>query len=144
MKSLIIKDKLKSPYFDNGRTFFNTRKKSGVYLIYSGNILKYVGFSGSDVYKAMYRHFQSWKDKNQIRITYNPDSVKVRVIYCNNSTTAARLEKALIINKKPTDNPQQYWLKYDTDANEDKIYNIYNNTEVTPIHTNADIKDLPF
>ena len=144
MRSRLIKDIIKSPYLENGRTFFNTRKKSGVYEIYEASKIVYIGYSGSDVYKAMYRHFQSWNDRSQIRITYNPSSVKVRVIYCNNKTTAARLEKALIINKQPRDNPQQYWLKYDTDEKENIVYNLYNNTQVTAIHTNADIKDLPF
>ena len=144
MTSKIIKDKLKKPYFDNGKTFFSTRKKAGVYLIYRDNTLLYVGYSGSDVYKAMYRHFQKWQDKKQIRITYNPETVKVRVIYCNNATTASRLETALIINKKPKDNPQQYWLKYDTDEKENAVYNIYLDTDVTPIHTENSIEEWPF
>ena len=100
MKPTLQAEKIKPPYLPNGKTAFKKRNSAGVYLIYKHSELKYVGYSGSDVYKAMYRHFQEWNDK-QIRIVYNPKEVKVRVIYCNSKTTAANLEKALIIKRKP-------------------------------------------
>jgi len=132
--SKLAKDKLRSPYFLHPffmgkKTSFPDRKKAGVYLIYKGKKLHYVGFSKGDVYKALYRHFQSWRDKTQIRITYNPDAVKVRVVYCNNATTAGRLEKALIIKYKPIDNPQQYSIKYDIDEKELEVLKIYIQTK---------------
>ena len=61
---------------------FAARKRPGVYLIYKKGVLSYVGYSGTDVYKTMYRHFQSmhalkWKLKtageiaNQMAHGYN-------------------------------------------------------------------------
>jgi hypothetical protein len=92
----------------------------------------------------MYRHFQSWNDKRQIRVTYyNLKDIKVRVIYTNTPQQASKLEKALIIKLKPTDNPTQYWLNYDTDKSEDKIYNNFMELNSTDIITLKDT-DLPF
>jgi len=138
------KTKLKPPYTDEKKTTFKARKKSGCYLIYKNNVLRYVGYSGADVYKAMYRHFQSWNDKRQIRITYyNLKDIKVRVIYTNTPQQASKLEKALIIKLKPTDNPSQYWLNYDIDKSEEKIYTNYIETKASDIMTFKG-EDLPF
>jgi excinuclease UvrABC nuclease subunit len=98
-----------APY-TNGKTNFRyTAGKSGVYLIYKNDSLKYVGMSKTDVYKTMYRHFQSWNDPTQIRITYNGKSkaLRVRVILCT-PAQAVRLEKMLILKHKPKDNPNKY------------------------------------
>ena len=93
--------------YKNGKPFY-TAKKSGVYLIFKNNVLLYVGYSSYNVYKTLYRHFQSWNDPQQIRVTYSPndDEIKVRVIYCNN-TKAKKLESALIIRYEPKDNPDK-------------------------------------
>ena len=119
---MIKKTRLHPPY-KNGKPFFKKRNKPGVYLIYNyqGELL-YVGYSGYDLYKTMYRHFQNWNDKKQIRVTYNPDNVQVRVIYTNSPKQANDLETALIIKKMPKDNPMKLWLNNTTDAKEDKIY----------------------
>lgn len=126
------KTKLKPPYFwerhkMRASTTFAKRNKSGVYIIYKNNKPVYIGFSRTDVYKALYRHFQKWSDKTQVRVTYDPNnaSYKVRVIYCNTSLNADRLEKALIIKLKPKDNPQKYWLSNEIDEQEKKIYSLY-------------------
>lgn len=57
----------------------------------------------------MYRHFQRWNDPTQIRITYNPNdqNIKVRVIYTT-ALRAKKLEKALILKYRPTNNPDKY------------------------------------
>lgn len=59
--------RLKPPYNDEGRTNFPARHVPGCYLIYRDGAwdrqLRYVGMSASDVYKALYRHFQVWNDK---------------------------------------------------------------------------------
>ena len=91
----------------------------------------------------MYRHFQSWEDKNQSRVTYkNLKDIKVRVIYTNTPKQAYDLEKACIIKLKPKDNIQQYWLNYDTSPSEEKIYDLMSNEEVQPIIINPiDLKD---
>ena len=115
----MLKSALNSPY-KNGRPFY-TAKKSGVYLIFKNNFLRYVGYSGYNVYKTLYRHFQSWNDPNQIRSVYSPNDqqIKVRVIYCNNSK-AKKLESALIIKYQPIDNPDKL-SNLIIDKNEKKV-----------------------
>jgi hypothetical protein len=57
------KTRYKEPYNKYGKTNFGfTENKSGVYLIKSKrtNKIVYVGYSASNLYKTMYRHFQSW------------------------------------------------------------------------------------
>ncbi len=108
------KFRTKSPYDKDGKTNFKyTNGKSGVYLIYKDSKLMYVGMSGSNLYKTMYRHFQSWEDSTQIRTTYNGKSTRnkftCRVVLCSPSK-AASLEKMIIIKHKPKDNPIKYLL----------------------------------
>lgn len=114
--------RLLKPYKEDGSTTFPARKQKGVYLIYRATFLgdpklRYVGYSGSDVYKALYRHFQTWNDRQarlgqrQERITYSPPgSYRVRVVYTNSKAQAAELERALIIRHKPPDNPDKLEL----------------------------------
>jgi excinuclease UvrABC nuclease subunit len=79
-----------------------------VYLIYKNNKLVYVGMSQSDVYKTMYRHFQSWEDPFQIRVTYTKRmNCACRVVLCT-AAQALNLEKALILKYRPKDNPNKY------------------------------------
>lgn len=107
----MIKTKKNRPYreTETGLKPFYTAQKAGVYLIYKAGELVYVGFSTYSVYKALYRHFQSWNDPRQQRITYNPadPSIKVRVIYTMPSR-AQKLEQAIIIKYKPADNLNKY------------------------------------
>ena len=98
------------PYTDTGRTTFPARQRPGVYVIKRAGRLRYVGFSTVDVYKALYRHFQTWNDRSrpEPRVVYrNLADIRVRVIYTDSAAQAARLERALIIRFKPPDNPQQ-------------------------------------
>ncbi len=139
----LYKQKLAPPYNSKGKTTFNVRNSPGVYMIYKNSDLRYVGFSAKDVYKALYRHFQSWEDKRQVRVTYERlAGIKVRVIYCNNSINADRLEKALIIKYKPSDNPNQYWLDYQADEKEKQILSDYIDEPQSDIIQYK--KDLPF
>ena len=138
------KTRLIAPYYQDKFKMrhsarFSDRNKSGVYMIYKNARLVYVGYSSSSVYKALYRHFQQWNDKNQVRVTYNPTEVKVRVIYCTPSQ-ADKLEKALIIKYKPKDNPQQYDL-YEADKSEIKVLEKFEND--TPLIYNSDL-ETPF
>lgn len=112
-----MKKSRKHSAYKDAKPFFKTRKRPGVYIVYKDNVVVYVGYSSTDVYKTMYRHFQQWTDRQQIRITYQPNDqrIKVRVIYTNTAKQAARLEYGLILKLQPTDNPQQYLpAKYDT------------------------------
>ena len=113
------------PYKPDGSTMFPTRNVPGVYLIYrvkqfiTGDTkeLRYVGHSSTDLYKAMYRHFQTWNDR-QVDIGQREPrtvfkvrgTVRVRVIYCRTARQAQELEKALIIKHRPPDNPDKLEL----------------------------------
>jgi len=117
--------RLKAPYNADGSTAFPARGIPGVYIIYKekrgmfGNEheLRYVGYSASDVYKALYRHFQVWNDKQadrgerSERVSYKlKSSYKVRVIYCRTGAQAVELERALIIKHRPKDKPDKLAL----------------------------------
>lgn len=117
--------KLKPPYNDDGSTAFPARNVPGVYLIYkerpgllnTERELRYVGYSAKDVYKALYRHFQEWNDRQAAlgqrgeRTTYKLlAGIKVRVVYCENGKQARELERALIIHHRPKDNPDKLEL----------------------------------
>ena len=122
--------RLHRPYNDDGSTAFPARNVPGCYLIYreSDDItgptyqLRYVGYSGKDVYKALYRHFQTWNDRQvdrgerSERIVYKVRSdIRVRVIYCRSAAQASELEKALILKYRPKDNHDKLALLELTD-----------------------------
>ncbi len=96
-----------SAYNDEGKPnikLLNPKgNQSGVYFVKNnaGEIV-YVGYSESNLYKTIYRHFQSWNDKTQRRATF-PKSYKVRIIFTT-PKRAALLEKYLISKFKPKDN----------------------------------------
>lgn len=121
------------PYDAEGRTNFPARNVPGVYLIYrngkptpfstGGHELRYVGYGGRDVYKALYRHFQVWNDRQSEAGERGPRTVyrlrsgySVRVIYCNTARQARELEKALILKHRPSDNPDKLELYELTDT----------------------------
>ena len=85
-------------------------RKCGLYMIRSKKNKKilYVGYSGYDVKKTMYRHFQSWSDPSQRRAVYKNRSLyQIKVIECSCSA-AQKLELYLIQKYRPRDN----YLKY--------------------------------
>ncbi len=115
--------RLLKPYKEDGSTTtFPARRKRGVYLIYRARTigdpqLRYVGHSGVDVYKALYRHFQLWNDRmvalgqRNERVTYTQrDRYRVRVVYTRTKAQAEELEKALILKYQPRDNPDKLEL----------------------------------
>lgn len=146
----MIKEKYKNikPYNEKGKPTFKKRNVKGVYIIRNKKDILYIGYSGSDLYKTMYRHFQKWNDKSQIRVEYkNINNLKIDIILTSTKLQASRLEKALIIKYKPKDNPEQYWLNFDTDDKEQEIYKeyLYKNWNVKKVKdnkTNAD--EYPF
>ena len=106
----MLRTRLVEPYTATGRAVFPERARPGVYLIFRAGVLRYVGYSRSDVYKALYRHFQRWSDGSRPypRATYpKANGTKVRVIYTTNPGQASRLERALIVRFRPLDNPSQ-------------------------------------
>lgn len=117
-----------------GRTTYpETVNRSGVYLIKEDNRLVYVGFSGKNLYRTLYRHFEAWNHKGQQVISYktrlNRHKYTVRVILCT-PQQAARLERALVIKHQPRDNENKY-KTYLFDKWDEKIYQTYTETEVT-------------
>lgn len=99
------------PYKKDGKTSFpKSQNRPGVYIIKENGKIVYIGYSGSNLYKTMYRHFQAWRDATQRRVEYNPKGRKkysVRIIYCTKSQ-APRLEKMLIKKIGPRDNDEKY------------------------------------
>lgn len=130
----MIKTKIHKPYVTvkgKQRTFFSERFTSGVYIIYENKKIVYVGFSGSNLYRTMYRHFQSWATSRQYRAIFNKNKHKVRVVYCS-PQKAWDLEKALIMKHKPKFNDNAYNM-FEPDKKELKVYQEYWETEISPI-----------
>lgn len=139
-KTGLVVQKAQSPYLDNGKTRFNLRNTPGVYLVYENSKLVYVGFSASDVYKAMYRHFQKWTDKNQQRITFKDlKNITVRMVYTKTGSKARKLEGALILKHKPPLNINQY-DGFITDESEKKVLKEF---ETAGIYTGTYDDDNP-
>lgn len=84
----------------------------------------------------MYRHFQSWNDPTQRRVTFKQlADVSIRVIFCP-ASKAAILEEALILKYKPKHNDLKLQL-YTSKQKQDVIEEL---TEATFIR----IEDVPF
>jgi predicted methyltransferase len=109
--------KFANPYNGNKTTFRNTVNKSGVYLIKENGIIVYIGYSKTNLYRTLYRHFQQWNHKYQEVITYvnklNRNRYTVRVVLCS-PTRAEKLEAALIQKYNPRDNYMKL-KKYEID-----------------------------
>ncbi|MEM6342532.1 MAG: GIY-YIG nuclease family protein [Bacteroidota bacterium] len=85
---------------------FITKAKCGVYVIRSKRTKKilYVGYSGSQLYKTLYRHFQDWRKSNQYRAEYrNPNQYEVMVILTQSCVNASALEQYYINKLEPRD-----------------------------------------
>lgn len=134
--------RLKPPYKEDGSTSFPARNLPGCYLIYKDGTwdreLRYVGHSATDVYKALYRHFQVWNDRQVDaglrgeRIVYKVrNRIKVRVIYCNTAAQARELEKALILKYRPVDNPDKLEYLEITPAGEEMVKDAFGADWVT-------------
>lgn len=93
------------PYTPQGKTTFrNADKKSGVYLIKEKGQIVYVGYSGKNIYRTLYRHFQKWDHPYQKVTTYaDRDNYTVRVILTT-PAQAERLEAYLVNKYQPRDN----------------------------------------
>lgn len=109
MSAKQLTSRLIKPYLSNGRANLPNIPRPGVYMIYQNNQIVYIGYSGTNIYKTLYRHFQKWND-GQTRIVYNKndESIKIRVTYTNSAYRAYKLERALIVKHAPRDNPNKY------------------------------------
>lgn len=109
--------------------------KPGVYIIKVNGKIRYIGYSASNVYKTLIRHFQSWEDRRQVRITYPRAAyVTARVVYTNTGRQAAALERGLILKHKPEDNPNKY---------EEYEKNLFTNN-ILDSYQAAPLEDAPF
>lgn len=115
--------------------------RPGCYLVKNkdGKVV-YVGMSASNVYKALYRHFQAWDDPTQVRITFaKAGGYKVK-IYLTTEKQAPALEKALMAKHKPTRNPQTPPEGYQLSSYERLAMATATQTPVSP----AEEFDMPF
>jgi len=123
-----------SPYQANGKTnYLQSANRAGVYLIKENAKLVYVGFSGTNLYRTMYRHFQRWNHSAQEVVTYfgrSQNKYTVRVIHCT-ARQAVSLEKALIIKYRPRDNENKY-RGYKMDIYDQSTVETYNETDPEP------------
>ena len=109
---------------------------AGVYIIYKDLKPVYVGYSASNLYKTMYRHFQNWNDPTQRRVSYsNLKGIKCRVIF----TTVKRaqiLEEALILKLKPRDNENK--LRLYSDKEREAVNIIFEKSDI------VELENVPF
>jgi excinuclease UvrABC nuclease subunit len=85
------------------------QKKSGVYIIKrnSTNEIIYVGYSGNNLYRTIYRHFQEHNDKEQERFLFTKYSCTIRVLL-STPIQAEKWEKVLILKYNPKFNKNKY------------------------------------
>ena len=109
-----------------------TEGKAGVYLIKRRGDSKpcYVGMSQSNLYKTITRHFQSWADPSQVRVTYSQKSDIVIRVIITTPKQAERLERYLILKYKPVDNPNKI-ASYQLDAFDKTVVQSYTNVETS-------------
>jgi len=106
------KTRYRKAFKANGKkNLTDSKDKIGVYLIKINGVLRYVGYSGYNLYATLYRHFYAWNDPTQIRVTYEDlkdhADIKVRIVYTNTEAQAQRLERALLLHYEPIDNPHK-------------------------------------
>ena len=115
--------------------------KTGVYFIRDKKTQKiaYVGFSGSNLYKTIYRHFQRWVD-GQYRATFSKNSGwQLQIIFCN-PKQAQRLENYYI--KKYKEIGQADYNNYQYSTSENTIKADSKNTSVVDLETGKQIIDI--
>ncbi|MCU0439150.1 MAG: hypothetical protein MUC49_14730 [Raineya sp.] len=115
------------PYNEKGKTNFKnfTDNKKGVYFIrkQDTNEILYIGHSKSDLYKTAYRHFQSWEDKKQYRVTYPKRKYEIAFAVTNpnlDDNKIVEIEKYFILLLNPKDNAmkyESYTNEFDFDGN---------------------------
>lgn len=79
--------------------------QAGTYLIKKSgsNKILYVGYSETQLYKTIYRHFQAWNDQAQERTTYDKEGYSVKIFFTT-PAKAAKLEQYFIKKYEPQDN----------------------------------------
>lgn len=85
------------------------QKKAGVYIIKrnSTDEIIYIGYSGNNLYRTIYRHFQEHNDKMQERFLFSKYSCTIRVLL-STELQASKWEKILILKYNPKYNKNKY------------------------------------
>ncbi|MEL7532348.1 MAG: GIY-YIG nuclease family protein [Bacteroidota bacterium] len=112
---------------------FITKAQCGVYIIRSKKTKKilYVGYSASQLYKTLYRHFQDWRKSSQYRAEYrDADKYEVMIILTRSCLNAANLEQFYINKLGPRDGimkPQvdQMEIHFTSAINPEKVKDIW-------------------
>ena len=134
-KTRFIEPYIKKPngdYKSNLPFLIAGKKQTGVYFIKSdrSNKIVYIGYSESQLYRTIFRHFEKWTDiqkAEKTRFTYAKTGYKVRVIFTSPGR-AATLEKYLILKLKPRDNELKY-ENYLTPAQEESAQKLLNKAD---------------
>ena len=125
------KFKFLPPYLSEGKTTFPTaQNRSGVYLIKENGKIVYIGKSGNNLYRTLYRHFERWTAKYYV-VTYKEEmwrnNYTVRIVFCT-SNQADRLEKYLIKRHDPRDNSDMH-KDFEIDHKTEIVADIYWKTQ---------------
>jgi|SRR6185295_1419905 len=96
-------------------------EKPGCYIIKEDGIIVYIGFSSTNAWRVLYRHFQQWTDVRwigygeYIRLnSYNAETeyywkrYEVGIINCASAEIAQLMERQLITALVPRDNVLKY------------------------------------
>ncbi|MDD5358540.1 MAG: hypothetical protein PHX80_05295 [Candidatus Nanoarchaeia archaeon] len=83
-------------------------------------LITYIGMSRTNVYKALFRHFQVWNDGNHRVVYFDHHNYEIRTILCS-PNQAIVCERRLIKWFKPADNAEFYedWEYSDSIAKEE-------------------------
>jgi len=98
--------------------------------------IKYVGYSGNNIKRTLYRHFQQHNDTQQERYIFDRNKHLVRVIETT-PTRAPQLEKYLISKYSPAANKNKYSnldpKNFEEDLKNAEIWNAFKtNVQDTP------------
>lgn len=140
----VVKNNKLKPNLRLNAKKFNT----GIYLIkdLKTNKILYVGYSGSNLYKTMYRHFQNWSSSKQYRAVFKKSGVKIRIIFTS-PKKAQSLEKYLIRKYKEKGEAVYNQFQYETEAEiKPQIYENWDEEikDIITARPNEDENDIPF
>lgn len=114
-----------------------TKGKTGVYIIKENGIIVYIGYSYTDLYPTITRHFQNWNHRYQRVVTYanlvDSNRYTIRVVLTH-PNKAKQLEEALTTKYQPRDNydivfPDEFEEEALIEKQHKKVIAEYENTD---------------
>lgn len=98
------------PYHNGRPAFIQPAPTPGLYVIRNrARRVVYVGYSGYNVKKTAYRHFQDWDEANHHHATYDRDAgFTIRFLLGVPNNRIHDLERHLVHHLKPKDNAMRY------------------------------------